>query len=274
MSISRLIAQYLGDEFPLSPQEVEVLSPTPPAPIVHQEAPAPKEVAPPTPKEIINQVEVAPMEDKTEAKITPPSLKNILKNTSIEGRPGVPDDPELKELYIDCLKNLDYDLVETATNLVFGSGSRNASVMIIGEAPGADEDEQGLPFVGRSGSYMMDVFAKHGIMREHVYISNIVKHRPPNNRPPQPEEIKACVPYLVKQINLIKPKLLVTAGNFACKFILQTETGITKLRGEVHDSTYGKVFPILHPSAIIRGAYPKDMFESDIEKIAEIIRGL
>ena len=274
MSVSRLIAQYLGDEFPLSPQEIQELSPAPPAPIVHQEAPAPKEVASPTPvvenKEIINQVKVAPMEIKKETRI----ILSVPKNISAEGRPGVPDDPELKELYIDCLKNLNYDLVETATNLVFGSGSRHATVMIIGEAPGADEDEQGLPFVGRSGSYMMDVFAKHGIMREHVYISNIVKHRPPNNRPPQPEEIKACVPYLVKQINLIKPKLLVTAGNFACKFILQTETGITKLRGEVHDSTYGKVFPILHPSAIIRGAYPKDMFESDIEKIAEIIRGL
>ncbi|MGL5721950.1 MAG: uracil-DNA glycosylase family protein [Brevinema sp.] len=268
MSLSRLIAQYLGDEFPLSPQEIAASSPSrpmesPPPPVARPEAP--KSI----PKEAPMPIENTP-QPPVEVKIIPPAPKNV----SIEGKLGVPEDPELKELYMDCLKNLHYGLVETATNLVFGSGSRHASIMIIGEAPGADEDEQGLPFVGRSGSYMMDVFSKHGITREQVYIANIVKHRPPNNRPPQPAEIEACVPYLVKQIDLIKPKLLVTAGNFACKFILQTDTGITKMRGQIHKSSYGKVFPVLHPSAIIRGAYPKDLFEADIEKIAELVRSL
>ncbi|MGL5253729.1 MAG: uracil-DNA glycosylase [Brevinema sp.] len=267
MSIPRLIAQYLGDEFPLSPEEIAASTPTRPA-----DAPVAKVAASsPSPEKII-----ATPQTPKKPSVAPVAMvdQSASKSVSIEGKVGVPDDPELKELYIDCLKNLNYGLVETATNLVFGSGSRHASVMIIGEAPGADEDEQGVPFVGRSGSYMMDVFAKHGITRDNVYIANIVKHRPPNNRPPQAAEIEACVPYLVKQINLIKPKLLVTAGNFACKFILQTETGITKMRGQVHESAYGKVFPILHPSAIIRGAYPKDLFEGDVEKIAEIIRTL
>lgn len=203
----------------------------------------------------------------------PPKAK-AAKPVSSQGHLGVPAHPELLTLYEECLQNLRTPLAESATNLVFGAGNPEADIMLIGEAPGADEDEQGLPFVGRSGRYMTDVFEKLGVKRDDLYIANILKHRPPNNRDPLPAEMEVYTPYLIKQIAIVRPKLLVTAGNFASKFILQTETGITKLRGQVHESSYGKVFPILHPAAIIRGAYPKEMFEGDIAKAIEAAQNL
>lgn len=175
-----------------------------------------------------------------------------------------PSDPELLKLYQECLQCKACTLCDSALNLVFGDGNPQAQIMLIGEAPGADEDEQGRPFIGRAGQLLISILNKYGVQREDIFIANILKHRPPNNRNPLPLEIQACTPFLKKQIEIIKPKLLITLGNFSSQFILETKTGITKIRGTIHDSSYGKVMPSLHPSAIIRGAYPKQLLETDV----------
>ena len=178
--------------------------------------------------------------------------------------PPVPTDPQLLELHNTCLTCKACELCDSALNLVFGDGNPNAQLMVIGEAPGADEDEQGRPFVGRAGQLLIKLLNKYGVQREDIFIANILKHRPPNNRNPLSSEISACTPFLRKQIEIIQPKLLITLGNFSSQYILETKTGITKIRGVVQESSYGMVMPTLHPSAIIRGAYPVDLLEKDV----------
>lgn len=181
------------------------------------------------------------------------------------------NNPELLELYNECSSCSLCELCHSATNLVFGYGDSSANLMVIGEAPGADEDAQGIPFVGRAGQLLTKILAKYNMPRENIYIANILKHRPPNNRNPLPSEIEACTPFLRKQIAIVKPRLIITLGNFASQFILSTKTGITKIRGSIQDSAFGTVMPTLHPSAIIRGAYPVELFENDIVKALEYI---
>ncbi len=189
----------------------------------------------------------------------------LIELSAIKNQNSVrPDHPALAELFDECINFTDCGLHKTALNMVFGSGDPNADIMLIGEAPGADEDESGLPFMGRAGKLLLGIFQKYGVERDSLYIANILKHRPPNNRNPIPAEIKAWTPFLKKQIDIVQPKLLITLGNFSSQFILQTKEGITKIRGSVKDSEYGKVMPSLHPSAIIRGVYPKELLERDI----------
>jgi uracil-DNA glycosylase family 4 len=144
------------------------------------------------------------------------------------------------------------------TNVVFGTGHPDADIMFVGEGPGANEDKQGVPFVGRSGELLDRLMVEEmGIDRTQCYIANVVKCRPPGNRDPQPDEIAACRPYLETQIDLIKPRVIVTLGNFAAKLLLDTTTGITKLRGSTYE--YGDVVlvPTFHPAAILRGGGEK-----------------
>ncbi len=177
---------------------------------------------------------------------------------------AMPTNPELLQVYQECLNCRQCELCESASNLVFGDGNPNADIMLIGEAPGADEDAQGIPFVGRAGQLLIQILNKYGVHREDIFIANILKHRPPGNRDPLPAEIQACTPFLQKQIDIINPKLLITLGNFSSRYILNTKEGITKIRGTIQDSSFGKVMPSLHPSAIIRGAYPRHILEGDI----------
>jgi uracil-DNA glycosylase len=140
------------------------------------------------------------------------------------------------------------------TQVVFGTGDPDADLVFIGEGPGAEEDRQGLPFVGRSGQLLDKLMLEElGITRERVYIANVVKCRPPDNRDPRPEEITACRPYLEQQLDLIKPKVLVTLGKFAGQLLLDSTVGITKLRG--HDYPYrdATLIPTLHPAYALRG---------------------
>lgn len=194
----------------------------------------------------------------------PPIMKN--NNIQKENLPITlpPSDPELLSLYKECLECKACELCHSALNLVFGDGNPKAKIMLIGEAPGADEDEQGRPFVGRAGQLLINILNKYGVQREDIFIANILKHRPPNNRNPLPTEIQACTPFLKKQISIIKPTLLITLGNFSSQFILNTKIGITKIRGVIQESSFGNVMPSLHPSAIIRGAYPKHLLEQDV----------
>lgn len=213
--------------------------------------------------------------------IQTPKSANILDNSSnIDNHhvasptiePSIiPTQPDLLALYQECVACTACELYNTAQNLVFGNGNPHADLMIIGEAPGADEDSQGIPFVGRAGQLLIKTLNKFGIQREDIFVANILKHRPPNNRNPLPAEIVACTPFLQKQIALIQPKLLLTLGNFASQFILETKTGITKIRGMIQESRFGMVMPSLHPSAIIRGAYPVQLLEDDIRNALEYI---
>jgi DNA polymerase len=125
--------------------------------------------------------------------------------------------------------------------------------MFIGEGPGFHEDKQGEPFVGAAGQLLTRMLAEIGFAREDVYIANIIKCRPPGNRDPLPDEIEACTPWLVEQIGLIQPRLIVTLGNFATKFVLSTARGITSMRGSVYDWHGRKVIPSFHPAAILHG---------------------
>jgi len=144
------------------------------------------------------------------------------------------------------------------TQVVFGAGDREADLVFVGEGPGAEEDRQGIPFVGRSGQLLTRLVEGIGLTRDDVYIANVVKCRPPGNRDPLPGEITACRPYLEAQLDLLRPAVVVTLGNFATKLLLDTKEGITKLRGRSFPFRRGDsvVLPTFHPSAVLRGGGP------------------
>jgi len=145
-------------------------------------------------------------------------------------------------------------LSATRTQVVFGTGDPDADLMFVGEAPGRDEDLQGVPFVGRSGQLLDRLLAEEvGIARDAVYIANVVKCRPPENRDPGPDEIAACRPYLEEQVELVAPKVVVTLGNFATKLLLGTDRGITKVRGSTYPMGATQLVPTFHPAAALRG---------------------
>ena len=144
-------------------------------------------------------------------------------------------------------------LANGRTQVVFGVGHPDADLMFIGEGPGFHEDKQGEPFVGAAGQLLNRMLGEIGLTRDQVYIGNVVKCRPPGNRDPQPDEMEACTPWLVEQLSLIQPRVIVTLGNFATKFVLDTQTGITRLRGQVHDWHGRTVIPTFHPAAILHG---------------------
>ena len=159
-------------------------------------------------------------------------------------------------------------LGKTRTNLVFGVGNPDAKIVFVGEGPGRDEDLQGEPFVGRAGQLLTDIITKGMKMkREDVYICNVVKCRPPENRNPEPDEMEACEPFLVKQLEIIKPKIIVALGTFAAKTLLKTELPISKLRGKFHDYKGIKVMPTFHPSYLLRNPEAKKAVWEDIKMV-------
>jgi uracil-DNA glycosylase len=179
----------------------------------------------------------------------------------------------LSALEDECKKCRNCSLYKTAANLVFYDGDPDAAIVFVGEAPGADEDEQGKPFVGRAGKLLTAAITELGLPRQDVYICNILKHRPPENRNPLPGEIAACTPFLTKQLEILQPKVLITLGNFSTRFILKTEEGITKLRGNFYTSPEGyRVMPILHPAAILRNMNQLDEFKADLKKAIKSVK--
>jgi uracil-DNA glycosylase family 4 len=166
-------------------------------------------------------------------------------------------------------------LSETRTNVVFGSGNSDANLMFVGEAPGAEEDRQGLPFVGRAGSLLAELLEGIGMTREDVWITNVLRCRPPGNRDPQPIEIESCQPYTYRQVELIEPRVIGTLGNFATKLLTGSRTGITKVRGtvQVHEIGGRTVFlmPLLHPAAALRTPSLVDTLREDFAKLPELI---
>ena len=158
------------------------------------------------------------------------------------------------------------------TNLVFGVGNPNARLMFVGEGPGRDEDLQGEPFVGRAGQLLTDIITKGmGLRREDVYIANVVKCRPPENRNPEPDEVAACEPFLKKQIELIHPEVIVALGKFAVQTLLQSKMPITKLRGQWHSYQGIKLMPTFHPAYLLRNPGDKRLVWDDIKKVIEAL---
>ena len=155
--------------------------------------------------------------------------------------------------------------------IVFGVGNPDAELMFIGEAPGADEDEQGVPFVGRAGQLLTKMIQGMGFGRDEVYIANVLKCRPPGNRNPEPDEVASCQPYLFRQIASVRPKVIVTLGAFAARALLDTQAPVSRLRGRIYDVHGAKLIPTFHPSFLLRSpGYKREAWE-DLKKALVVL---
>jgi len=154
--------------------------------------------------------------------------------------------------------------------VVFGVGNPDADLMFVGEAPGADEDEQGIPFVGRAGQLLTKIIEAIGLTRDDVYIANVIKCRPPQNRNPEQDEVDTCEPFLFRQIDTIKPKVIVALGTFAARALLRTLDQISRLRGRVYDYRGAKLIPTFHPAYLLRNPASK----RDVWEDMKVARGL
>ena len=178
---------------------------------------------------------------------------------------------QLRAVIGDCQR---CKLCSGRTNIVFGVGNPRARLMFVGEGPGRDEDLQGEPFVGRAGQLLTDIITKGmGLRREDVYIANVVKCRPPDNRNPEPDEVARCEPFLKKQIDLIRPEIIVGLGKFAVQTLLQSKLPITKLRGNWHSYHGIKLMPTFHPAYLLRNPADKKLVWEDIKKVIKEMRG-
>jgi uracil-DNA glycosylase family 4 len=158
------------------------------------------------------------------------------------------------------------------TNIVFGVGSPDTRLMFVGEGPGADEDEQGIPFVGRAGQLLTQIIKAMGFERDQVYIANVVKCRPPDNRNPEPDEIERCEPFLMRQIDIIKPAVIVALGKFAAQTLLRTTQPISRLRGQFHRIGDIRVMPTFHPSYLLRNPSAKREVWEDMKLVMAALR--
>jgi uracil-DNA glycosylase family 4 len=180
--------------------------------------------------------------------------------------PGVAGDSmlSLREKMLDCRR---CGLCRVRTNVVFGEGNPSSEIMFIGEGPGVDEDRTGRPFVGRAGALLTRIIRAMGLEREGVYIANIVKCRPPQNRDPEPDEISQCLPYLEKQIDIIKPRVICALGRVATQVLTGETGGITSLRGRFFEYRGIRLMPTFHPAACLRQPSNKRLVWEDIKKI-------
>jgi len=153
------------------------------------------------------------------------------------------------------------------TQVVFGTGNPNASIMFVGEAPGFYEDKQGIPFVGAAGKLLNELLDGAGLSRSDIYIANVIKCRPPDNRNPQPDEVETCKPFLFQQIEAIKPKVVCTLGNFAMQTLLGKKIGIMKMRGQPFQVQDFFVFPLLHPAAALHQGNLNEPLREDFRKL-------
>jgi len=165
-------------------------------------------------------------------------------------------------------------LAPSRKNIVFGSGNPRAELMFVGEAPGADEDDQGLPFVGRAGQLLTKIIEAMAMKREDVYICNILKCRPPGNRNPEPTEIASCEPFLFRQIASVKPKVICALGTFGAQTLLRTKEPISKLRGHFIDYRGAKLMATFHPAYLLRNPNEKRRVWEDVQKIRDYLKSL
>ena len=183
---------------------------------------------------------------------------------------------ELVAVFREARQCVKCDLSATRTQVVFGSGNADADLMFVGEAPGAEEDRQGLPFVGRSGNLLTQMLHEVGIEREEVFIANTLKCRPPENRDPTQVEIETCRPWLYEQIRLIQPRVVATLGNFSTKLLSGSPTGITKVHGVPQVKKLGVrtvyLLPLFHPAAALRSKAPAEALRADLATIPELLK--
>ena len=196
-----------------------------------------------------------------------PVIENIPEKKAV--RPGIPTLADVRMELGDCKR---CKLHRARQTIVFGEGNEKATLMFIGEGPGYDEDVQGRPFVGKAGQLLTKIIESINISREEVYIANIVKCRPPQNRNPEPDEIESCSPFLMRQILAIQPKIICALGTFAAQTLLKTDTKITALRGKLYEVEGIKVVPTYHPAFLLRNPERKREVWEDMKKIAEMLR--
>src|SRR6266850_1169671 len=158
------------------------------------------------------------------------------------------------------------------TQVVFGVGNPNADLMFVGEAPGADEDVQGFPFVGRAGQLLTKIIEAIELKRDDVYIANVIKCRPPQNRNPEPDEVETCEPFLFQQIDIVKPKVIVALGKFAAQALLRTDAPISRLRGRVFDYRGAKLIPTFHPAYLLRNPESKREVWEDMKLVRSLLK--
>jgi DNA polymerase len=201
-----------------------------------------------------------------------------LKGMGIEALPAVeekadkiiqPEGPTLDEIRRELGDCKRCKLHRTRQTVVFGEGSEKAKLMFIGEGPGYDEDVQGRPFVGKAGQLLTKIIQSIHLQREEVYIANIIKCRPPQNRNPEPDEIQSCYPFLMKQIKAIQPRIICALGTFAAQTLLHTDAKITTLRGRFFDLAGIKVLPTYHPAYLLRSPERKREVWEDMKQISE-----
>ncbi len=178
---------------------------------------------------------------------------------------------KLERLYREAVACRACSLWQTRTHLVFGEGDPDAELMFIGEAPGRDEDLQGRPFVGRAGELLTRLIRKMGFSRKEIYIGNVLKCRPPNNRNPLPSEIFACKRFIYAQIEIIQPKVICTLGKFSTSLLLGRKGGISSLRGKVYDYNGIKVVPTFHPAYLLRNPKDKVLVWQDAQLILKLL---
>ncbi|AEH44917.1 phage SPO1 DNA polymerase-related protein [Thermodesulfatator indicus DSM 15286] len=198
---------------------------------------------------------------------TLPARKNIRRFLDLDFTPPPKSLAEIEEEIKNCTR---CKLHRTRKNIVLGEGPETARLMFIGEAPGKDEDLEGRPFVGRAGQLLDQMLNTVGINRSEVYITNVVKCRPPGNRTPQPDEIEACLPYLTKQIKLIRPAIICTLGRVAAQTVLATTSDLGSLRGKIHKLDDIKVLVTYHPAYLLRNNSQKSAAFEDLKLLKKL----
>src|SRR5919197_1936235 len=191
------------------------------------------------------------------------------------GRPAAERREDLVQLYREVQNCRRCPLHATRTQPVFGSGNADADLMFVGEAPGFHEDQQGRPFVGAAGKLLEELLGEIGMSRDDVFIANVLKSRPPGNRDPQLEEIEACKPYLMRQIELIEPLVICTLGNFSTKLLTRRQDGITRVHGRAQDHVIAglpiRIYPIYHPAAGLRSAAMLETLREDFQRLPALL---
>lgn len=207
-----------------------------------------------------------------------PSLANSRENTNTKTPVAVPaplvrSDEVLSGIRTDIGECTRCKLHKAGRHtIVFGVGNPDADLMFVGEAPGRDEDLQGIPFVGRAGQKLTQIIEAIGLTRNQVYIANVIKCRPPENRNPDPDEVETCEPFLFRQIDAIRPKVIVALGTFAARSLLKTMDPISRLRGRVYDYRGAKLIPTFHPAFLLRNPACRREVWEDMKKVRAILQ--